>query len=156
MVRVGLISDTHGLLRPKALDALAGVDHIVHAGDVGREGIIEQLRRIAPVCAVRGNVDHGPWAARLPETAVLTLSETLWIYVLHNVDELDLDPRVAGCRVVVYGHSHRPAQQQRDGALFVNPGSAGPRRFDLPISLGLLEVSFDPVQLTISFVELSD
>ncbi len=139
MFRVGLISDTHGLLRPEAVDALRGSDFIVHAGDVGDPAILEHLERIAPVTAVRGNVDTGSWARVLPETAVLQAGEAL-IYVLHDILELDLDPAAAGFHAVVYGHSHRPSQEVRGGVLFINPGSVGPRRFSLPVSAGELLV----------------
>jgi putative phosphoesterase len=139
-IRVGLISDTHGLLRPEAIEALRGSDFIVHAGDVGDASILEQLASIAPVTAVRGNTDHGDWARALPETAVLQLGEAL-IYVIHDVAELDLDPAAAGVHAVVSGHSHRASREIRGGVLFINPGSAGPRRFNLPISAGELLVS---------------
>lgn len=139
-VRVGLISDTHGLLRPEALEALRGVDFIVHAGDVGDAAILERLSGIAPVTAVRGNVDTQSWAAVLPETAVLQVGEA-FIYVVHDIADLHLDPNVAGFHAVVTGHSHRPAQEVRDGVLYINPGSAGPRRFNLPVSAGELLVS---------------
>lgn len=134
---VGLISDTHGLLRPEALAALAGVDALIHAGDVGRAELLAPLRRVAPLTVVRGNVDRGAWAEALPQTAELAL-DGHWIHVRHIVDELDLDPAAAGFAAVVYGHSHRPAIERRDGVLFVNPGSAGPRRFSLPVSVARL------------------
>jgi hypothetical protein len=140
VIRVGLISDTHGLLRPQALEFLAGCDHIIHAGDIGNVGILDSLGQIAPVVAVRGNNDHGDWAQRFPETAFLKLGE-IFVYVLHDVGLLDLDPEAAGVQVVVAGHSHLPAVQERQGALFVNPGSAGPRRFRLPISVGELRIT---------------
>jgi uncharacterized protein len=139
-LRVGLISDTHGLHRPEAVEALRGSDFIVHAGDVGDPVILEHLARIAPVTAVRGNVDTGSWARDLPETAILQVGEA-FIYVLHDIAMLDLDPTAAGFHVVVYGHSHCPAQELREGVLFLNPGSAGPRRFSLPVSAGELLVS---------------
>src|SRR5215475_13276137 len=125
--RVGLISDTHGLLRPEALDALRGSDLIVHAGDIGDRSILEQLAQIAPVKAVRGNNDTGSWAAAIPETDLVEIGATS-IYVIHNLAELDNDPVAEGCRVVVAGHSHRPMHEVREGVHFVNPGSAGPRR----------------------------
>jgi len=137
---VGLISDTHGLLRPGAVEALRGSDFIVHAGDIGDPAILAALARLAPVTAVRGNVDRGSWAAALPETAVLTVGDAV-IFVIHNLAALDRDPVTAGFRVVVSGHSHRPAWREQDGVLFVNPGSAGPRRFTLPIALGRLRVA---------------
>ena len=139
MFRIGLVSDTHGLLRPEAEAWLAGSDHIVHGGDIGDAAILERLRAIAPVTAVRGNNDHGAWADALPETEWLELSGVL-LLALHDLAALDVDPRAAGVRVVVSGHSHQPAVEERDGVLFVNPGSAGPRRFRLPISAGELVI----------------
>jgi uncharacterized protein len=138
---VGVISDTHGLLRPEAMDALRGCDLILHAGDIGGPEILEELSRLAPVIAVRGNVDDGAeaWSKKLPQTAVAELGDTL-IYLLHNRQQLDLDPAVAGMRAVVYGHSHKPMQEIVKGVLYFNPGSAGPRRFQLPISVGRLTV----------------
>jgi putative phosphoesterase len=138
-VFIGVISDTHGLLRPEALEALRGAERIIHAGDIGAPEVLAALAQIAPVTAVRGNNDKGAWAAHIPETAVLEAGGTS-IYVIHDVNELDLDPSAGGFGVVVAGHSHRPAQDQRGGVLFFNPGSAGPRRFRLPISLGRLHV----------------
>jgi len=138
-VKVGLISDTHGLLRPQALEALAGTDFILHAGDVGAEGVLEALARLAPVRAVRGNVDRGGWAARLPETEFVEAGGTL-IYLLHDLNALDLEPAAAGVGVVLSGHSHQPAVFERAGVLYVNPGSAGPRRFRLPVSVGWLHL----------------
>ena len=136
---VGVISDTHGLVRPQALAALAGVDAIVHAGDVGGPDVLEELRRIAPVTAVRGNNDRALWADALPETAVLDVG-TARLYVLHDRRELAIDPVAEGVRAVISGHSHRPRIETRDGVLFVNPGSAGPRRFSLPIATARLRV----------------
>ena len=136
-VSVGLISDTHGLLRPEALEALRGSRHIVHAGDIGDPAVLEALARIAPVTAVRGNNDKGSWARKLRDTEVLELGRTR-LYVIHNLSELALDPAAAGIHVVVAGHSHRPAEELRDGVLYVNPGSAGPRRFKLPVSVARL------------------
>jgi uncharacterized protein len=133
IVRVGLISDTHGLLRPEATAFLAGSDHIVHAGDVGDPAILDALAAIAPVSAIRGNVDTDAWAAPLPETTRLTIGGVA-LYVLHDVTALDLKPHAHGIRVVVYGHSHKPSVTERDDVLYVNPGSAGPRRFRLPIT----------------------
>ncbi len=138
-VRVGLISDTHGLLRPEAVAALEGVDAIVHAGDVGAPGLLAELGAVAPVTAVRGNVDLGAWAERLPPTAELELAGR-WLHVLHRLDDLELDPAAAGFDVVIFGHSHRPSIERRKGVLYVNPGSAGPRRFHLPVTVGLLEL----------------
>jgi uncharacterized protein len=137
---VGLISDTHGLLRPQAIAALRGSDFIVHAGDIGDPSVLERLSRLAPVTAVRGNVDRGSWASSLPETAVLEVGRIV-VFVLHNLDDLDLDPAAAGFRVVASGHSHQPVSREKDGVLFVNPGSAGPRRFRLPVALGRLYVT---------------
>jgi uncharacterized protein len=137
---VGVISDTHGLLRPQALDALAGSDLIIHAGDVGKPEVLDALRALAPVHAVRGNVDRGAWAARLPMTEVVEVGEHL-LYVLHIIDDLDLDPPTAGFAAVIYGHSHKPSIETRDGVLWLNPGSAGPRRFDLPVSLAKITVA---------------
>jgi uncharacterized protein len=136
---LGVISDTHGLLRPEAVEALHGSDMIVHAGDVGSPDVLRELEKIAPVIAVRGNNDREPWAKDLPLTDVLELGGAS-IYVLHDVNELDLDPRAAGFSVVIAGHSHQPRSEERDGVLFFNPGSAGPRRFRLPISVGHIVV----------------
>jgi len=140
---IGLISDTHGLLRPQALQALDGSDLIIHAGDVGNPEILEALKTLAPVFAVRGNVDTEPWALALPETEVIEIDPAT-IYVLHDVHALDLDPVAAGFRVIVRGHSHKPARADHGGVLFLNPGSAGPRRFDLPVSVARLDVSETP------------
>jgi uncharacterized protein len=139
MARVGLISDTHGLLRPEAASFLCGSDFIVHAGDIGSPAILEELRRIAPVTVVRGNNDSAAWARGIRETEILQAGEKR-IYVLHNVAELALDPVAAGFQVVVSGHSHKPRMERRDGVLYVNPGSAGPRRFKLPICVGELRI----------------
>ena len=139
MKRVGLISDTHGLLRAEALAFLRGSDFIVHAGDIGDAHVLEELRRVAPLTAVRGNNDKGPWARSIAETEVLQVDDVS-IYVLHDLSELDLDPIPAGFRVVVSGHSHHPRIDERDGVLYVNPGSSGPRRFKLPIAVGELQV----------------
>ena len=139
-LRVGVISDTHGLLRPQALAALRGSDLIIHAGDVGRPEVLEPLRALAPLHVVRGNVDHGDWAARLPMTARVDVGGHL-VHVLHNIADLDLDPPAAGLAAVIFGHSHKPSMETRDGVLWLNPGSAGPRRFDLPISLARITVA---------------
>jgi uncharacterized protein len=136
---LGVISDTHGLLRPEAVEALRGSDMIVHAGDVGSPDVLRGLEAIAPVVAVRGNNDRAAWARDLPLTGAFELGRAV-IYVLHDLAELDLDPRVAGFSVVIAGHSHQPRCEDRDGVLFFNPGSAGPRRFRLPISLGHLVI----------------
>src|SRR6478609_1572803 len=136
-MRVGVISDTHGLLRPEAERALDGVGLILHAGDIGSAEILERLREIAPVQAVRGNNDHGAWAAGVPEIATVEAAGRR-IYVLHDRKQLDLDPRATGIDVVVSGHSHKPAIETIEGCLYLNPGSVGPRRFSLPISVALL------------------
>jgi putative phosphoesterase len=136
-ILIGIISDTHGLLRPEAMAALRGSEHIIHAGDVGKPEILDQLGEIAAVTAVRGNIDKGTWARKLPETQVVELS-AVSIYVLHDLGALDLKPQAAGFKVVISGHSHVPKQEMRDGVLYFNPGSAGPRRFKLPITLGRL------------------
>ena len=139
-MHVGLISDTHGLLRPEAVTALAGSHFIVHAGDIGDSSILDRLSEIAPTTVVRGNNDKGNWALRIPETEVLDVG-TILIYVLHDISELDLDPVSAGFQVIVAGHSHQPSIEWRDSVLFVNPGSAGPRRFKLPVSVARLTIS---------------
>jgi uncharacterized protein len=149
LLKVGLISDTHGLLRPEAMAALAGSDFIIHAGDIGDPKVLEGLSRLAPVTAIRGNVDRGAWASSLPDTEVLQAGDA-FIYVVHNVD--DLDPGAAGFQAVVSGHSHSPGQREKDGVLFVNPGSAGPRRFSLPIAAGRLVI--DGTQVTAEIIEL--
>jgi uncharacterized protein len=136
---VGVISDTHGLLRPEAVGTLRGSDYIIHAGDVGDAEILKQLNAIAPVTAVRGNVDREPWARKLPETQVLEAGG-ISIYILHSVADLDLKPEAAGFAAVVSGHSHIPKQEVRNGVLYFNPGSAGPRRFKLPVSVGRLVI----------------
>ncbi len=136
---IGVISDTQGLLRSESLAALQGSDFIIHAGDIGDPTTLTKLSEIAPVTAVRGNVDHGTWARKIPTTNVLEV-KGVSIYVLHNLQELDLKPEAAGFAVVVYGHSHVPKQETKNGVLYFNPGSAGPRRFHLPVSLGRLVV----------------
>ena len=148
---IGLISDTHGLLRPQALAALRGSDLIIHAGDVGKPEILDDLKKLAPIIAVRGNVDTEAWAAELPETAAVEAG-TSHIYVLHDLNQLDLNPAAAGFRMVISGHSHKPARIERGGVLYVNPGSAGPRRFHLPITVARLDVTADPWKL--DFIEL--
>jgi putative phosphoesterase len=137
VTRVGLISDTHGLLRPQALDFLRGSDCLIHAGDIVDPAILERLAELAPLTSVRGNNDHGAWARALPETATVTV-DGVTIHVIHDLKELDIDPVASGVRVVVAGHSHKPSCVLRDGVLYVNPGSAGRRRFSLPISVGEL------------------
>ena len=150
---IGLISDTHGLLRPGALTALQGSDLIIHAGDVGKPGIIEQLRAVAPVVAVRGNVDKGPWASQLPMTAVAE-GRSVLIYVLHDIQQLDINPAAAEFNIVVSGHSHKPSHTERSGVTYLNPGSAGPRRFQLPITVARLDLRQFP--WSIEFIDLSD
>ena len=137
--RIGLVSDTHGLLRPEVLLFLAGSEHIVHAGDVGDPAILEALAAIAPVTAIRGNVDTDAWAKRLPETTRVTIGGVA-IYVLHDLGTLAIEPKAHGIRVVIYGHSHTPSVTERDGVVYVNPGSAGPRRFRLPIAVAELRI----------------
>jgi putative phosphoesterase len=144
-ITIGVISDTHGLLRPEAVEALRGSDRILHAGDVGHPKILEALAQIAPVTAVRGNVDTGPWALALPETEVVEAGGVS-IYMLHDLGRLDLKPEAAGFRVVVYGHSHQPKTAEKNGVLYFNPGSAGPQRFDLPVSLGKLMIGVGKVR----------
>jgi hypothetical protein len=136
---IGVISDTHGVLRPEAVVALGGSDLILHAGDIGASDILDRLRQIAPVVAVRGNVDRSPWYQDLRDREVAVCGG-VHIYLLHSLADLDLDPAAAGFRAVVYGHSHKAAQATRKGVLYFNPGSAGPRRFTLPVSLGRLHI----------------
>lgn len=136
---IGVISDTHGLLRPEALAALQGSDRIIHAGDIGDIEILDQLREIAPVTAVRGNVDYGEWTNDIPEAEILEIGEVS-IYILHILEKLDLKPQAAAISAVIYGHSHVPKQEMKDGVLYFNPGSAGPKRFNLPITVGKLVV----------------
>jgi putative phosphoesterase len=137
---IGVISDTHGLLRSEALDALAGVEHIIHAGDIGSPDIVPRLTEVAPVTAIRGNVDTQPWARELPAWEVVTLAGKT-IYVIHDRGDLDLDPVAAGFDLVVSGHSHRPKTEMIRGVVYLNPGSAGPRRFKLPITVATVELS---------------
>lgn len=150
---IGLISDTHGLMRHTALAALEGCDLIIHAGDVGKPEVIEQLRAVAPVVAVRGNIDKGAWASRLPLTAVVE-AHLAWIYVLHDLQQLDLDPAAAGFHIVVSGHSHKAGRTERGGVMYLNPGSAGPRRFQLPITLARLDLRQSPWR--VEFIDLAD
>lgn len=150
--QIGLISDTHGLLRPQAIEALRGSELILHAGDVGKPEILTALRELAPVIAVRGNVDTSEWAKTLPETAVAESGKVL-LYILHDVHTLDLNPAAAGFHVVVSGHSHQPGKFERDSVLYINPGSAGPRRFQLPVTVARLDLSRTPFE--VEFVELA-
>jgi putative phosphoesterase len=142
---IGVISDTHGLLRPGALEALRGVEHILHAGDVGDASILDSLRNVAPVTAIRGNIDVGGPCSHLPATEVVTLDGHTF-YMLHDRQALDLDPVAAGFSAVISGHSHKPLIEWRHGVLYMNPGSAGPRRFALPVSIGLLTIGADGLQ----------
>lgn len=150
-MRVGLISDTHGLLRDSALRALRGSDLIIHAGDVGKPEIIDALKGLAPVVFIRGNVDTQSWASAWPETTVAEAGQVV-IYVLHDLNALDLDPAAAGFQIVVSGHSHQPARAERNGVLYINPGSAGPRRFQLPVTVAHLDLEITPWQ--VEFIEL--
>jgi len=144
-ITLGVISDTHGLLRPEAVEALRGSRRILHAGDIGGPEILEALANIAPVTAVRGNVDTASWARTLPETEVIEAGGVS-IYTLHDRGQLDLKPEAAGFRVVVYGHSHQPKIEEKNGVLYFNPGSAGPRRFRLPVSVGRLKIKAGKVE----------
>jgi uncharacterized protein len=150
-MKIGVISDTHGLLRPEAIQALRGVDHIFHAGDVGDKAILDQLSQLAPVTAIRGNIDRTGPCAELPEIELVELSGYA-IYMLHDLQALDVDPVAAGIQVVISGHSHKPQVEWKKGVLYFNPGSAGPRRFSLPVSVGYLhlrEEVIEPELLTI-------
>ena len=150
---LGVISDTHGLLRPKAVEALRGSERILHAGDVGAREILEALAQIAPVTAIRGNVDTELWARALPKTEVVEAGG-LSIYMLHDLGRLDLKPEAAGFRAVVYGHSHQPKIAERNGVLYFNPGSAGPRRFHLPVSVGRLRITAGKVRAELMELEI--
>ena len=152
-IRIGLISDTHGLLRPEAMQALQGVDRIIHAGDIGNSHILDQLNDIAPVIAVRGNNDHGTWADAVRNEETFEAGSAI-LHVLHDVKELTLDLKSAGIDVVIAGHSHRPSITTQDDVLYVNPGSAGPRRFKLPISLAFLEITEGNVKAVIEVLNL--
>ncbi|MBU0564506.1 MAG: metallophosphatase family protein [Gammaproteobacteria bacterium] len=145
-MRIGLISDTHGLLRPEALAALQDCAQIIHAGDIGKPQVLDGLRAIAPLEAIRGNIDIADWALELPERLDLRIGG-LSLHVLHDLKQLDIDPLAAGIDVVIAGHSHKPKVERRDGVLYINPGSAGPRRFSLPISLALLELNDGDAQV---------
>ena len=154
MLRVGLISDTHGLLRPEAVTFLRGSDYIVHAGDIGDADIIGKLGILAPVTAVRGNNDRGLWAQAIPESDVLQV-DNVFMYILHNVAELNADPVAGGFQVVVSGHSHQPSVEERNGVLYVNPGSCGPRRFKLPITAAELDIEGHTVRARVVELELA-
>jgi uncharacterized protein len=140
---IGLISDTHGLLRPEAVEALRGSELILHVGDVGKPEILEELRKTAPLVAIRGNVDTAPWTASLKETELVE-THAANIYMIHNVNDLDRNPVAAGIHIVLFGHSHQPTQYEKNGVLYLNPGSAGPRRFNLPITVACLDLSASP------------
>ncbi|EJO91906.1 phosphodiesterase [Ectopseudomonas mendocina DLHK] len=144
-MRIGLIADTHNLLRPEALAALQGVDQLIHAGDIGGPHILAELQRIAPLSVVRGNNDDESWADAIPEQLVLRF-HAVSLYVLHDLKQLAIDPKAEGIDVVIAGHSHKPQQEERDGVLYLNPGSAGPRRFKLPIGVGILHIEGDRVR----------
>jgi hypothetical protein len=152
-LKIGLISDTHNVLRPQAAEALAGVDHILHAGDICDGEVLVQLAKIAPVTAVRGNNDRGGWADALRVTEMIEFGG-IALYMIHDVSELDIDPEAAGVQAVISGHSHRPLIEQRDGVLFVNPGSAGPRRFTLPVSLGFLDIADGKVSASLQTLKI--
>jgi putative phosphoesterase len=143
-MRIGIVSDTHGLLRPEVLPALAGVAHILHAGDLGRPDIVPALAEIAPVTAIRGNIDREPWALACPETVALELAGRR-VLMLHDRKALDRDPAAEGFDLVVSGHSHRPGAETLGGVLYLNPGSCGPRRFRLPVTLALLDLAAEPL-----------
>lgn len=150
--RIGIISDTHGLLRPEALQRLAGVDHIIHGGDIGRPQVMDELRKVAPVTAIRGNVDTAEWARDYPETATLRL-EGRTFYILHDLHTLDIDPVAQGIDVVISGHSHQVRIATIKGVLYLNPGSAGPRRFKLPITLATMELGAGKLEPVIHELE---
>ena len=151
-LEIGVISDTHGLLRPEAYDALQGVDMIVHAGDLGAPEILPRLESIAPVIAVKGNVDKGSWADQLLHTQTVEMGKG-YLHVIHDLDEIDIDPKSAEVRVVVYGHSHKPRNELVDEVLYLNPGSAGPKRFDLPVSLA--KMTWRPDAIRAEMITLS-
>jgi uncharacterized protein len=149
---VGVISDTHGLLRPEAVKMLRGSEHIIHAGDIGAPEIIPALEKLAPVTAIRGNVDQMAWCRKFSETEVVELAG-IHIYIIHDVNAMDLNPKAAGFAAVISGHSHKPHQETKDGVLYFNPGSAGPRRFKLPITVGRLEISGGRLAATVLSLE---
>jgi uncharacterized protein len=149
---VGVISDTHGLLRPEAVEMLRGSEHIIHAGDIGAPEIIPALEKLAPVTAIRGNVDQMAWCRKFSETEVVELAG-IHIYIIHDVNAMDLNPKAAGFAAVISGHSHKPSQEIKDGVLYFNPGSAGPRRFKLPITVGRLEISGGRLAATVLSLE---
>ena len=151
MVKVGIISDTHSLLREQAIDALSDSDFIIHAGDIGAPEVIDKLKDIAPVTAIRGNIDKASWAIQFSDDEVLRIGDS-YIYVIHNIHDLDLDPIAAGFQVVVSGHSHKPQIERINDILYINPGSAGPRRFSLPVTVAKLEI--DREMLNAEIIEL--
>ncbi|MDP2602161.1 MAG: metallophosphoesterase family protein [Deltaproteobacteria bacterium] len=150
---IGLISDTHGLVRPEALEALCGVDLIIHAGDIGKAEVLDALKPIAPLHAIRGNNDRGTWVKKLPDTMILTVGGVK-LYLIHDVHELSFEPSKDGIAAVISGHSHKPSIVERDGVLFVNPGSAGPRRFKLPVAVGKLRIIDGNVKVEIVELKL--
>ena len=152
-MRIGLIADTHNLLRPEALAALQGVDYLIHAGDIGGLHILAELQRIAPLSVVRGNNDQEPWADAIPERLTLTLGGVT-LHVLHDLKQLDIDPAEQGIDVVIAGHSHKPLHEERNGVLYLNPGSAGPRRFKLPISVGIVHIEDGRVRAELITLEV--
>jgi uncharacterized protein len=145
MPLAGVISDTHGLLRPQALEALSGAELIIHAGDIGNQEVLQELHRLAPTYAVRGNMDYHPWASGLPRSRIVAAGN-VFLYVVHELTALDFDPAAAGLRAVIFGHSHSPAMEEKNGVLYLNPGSAGPRRFRLPVTLARLLITDDTLQ----------
>jgi putative phosphoesterase len=152
-LRVGLISDTHGLLRPEARAFAGCCDYIIHGGDIGSAAILDELSALAPLIAVKGNNDRQAWAAHLPETEMVRVGG-VFIYVIHDISQLDIEPHAAGAQVIVSGHSHKPRIELRDGILYVNPGSCGPRRFNLPLSVGEIRVEGTKVRArTVEFIE---
>ena len=153
-IKIGVISDTHGLLRPEALTALAGVHQIIHAGDVEDPDILTALQGIAPVTGVRGNVDRGTWAYKLPLTAVVEVGDTS-VYVIHNIEELNVDPVAAGFGVVIFGHSHQPLVEQRDGVIYLNPGAAGRKRCNVPVWIAYLTVEGSKIETELFELEVA-
>jgi hypothetical protein len=152
-LRVGIISDTHGLLRPEAKAFAAACDYIIHGGDIGSQAILDQLAALAPLVAVKGNNDRQAWAAHLPETEMIRVGG-VFVYIIHDISQLDIDPRAAGVQIIVSGHSHKPSIEQRGGVLYINPGSCGPKRFTLPISMG--EMIVDGTKVRLRTVELTE
>lgn len=152
-MKIGLIADTHGLLRPQALAALQGVDHLVHAGDIGGPQILAELERIAPLSVVRGNNDGDAWAGGIPESLTLRFG-AVSLYVLHDLKQLAIDPKAEGIDVVIAGHSHKPLHDVRDGVLYLNPGSAGPRRFRLPIGVAILHIDGEQMRAELITLEV--